>query len=42
MKEAAEYGRTHAFDPDFAEQLEEDCDNGGLDFEDDDEETDED
>jgi hypothetical protein len=31
-KEAADWGRKHAFDPEFAAQFEIDCENGGLDF----------
>jgi hypothetical protein len=40
-EERIAWGREHAFDPDFAEQLEEDCENGSLDFDDDDEEEEE-
>jgi hypothetical protein len=36
-EERIAWGREHAFDPDVAEQLEEDCENGSLDFDDDEE-----
>jgi hypothetical protein len=35
LKEAAEYGRAHAFDPELDEQMIEDMDSGSLDFEED-------